>query len=110
MAGRRWSVAEPEGSHGVVAVSGAGERYPNELCGRIVLQWRRQTSIRIFASAAVMRGQSGSVLARRMDTFTRHIELLAANRPEVAGDTITLGGAEVELRMVPGLLGAISAR
>lgn len=26
MAGRRWSVAEPEGSHGSVAASGAGGR------------------------------------------------------------------------------------
>ncbi len=32
MAGRRWSEAEPEGGHGGVAVSGAGGRYPSELC------------------------------------------------------------------------------
>jgi hypothetical protein len=37
MGERRWSEAEPEGSHGGVAVSGAGGRYPNELCGLTVL-------------------------------------------------------------------------
>ncbi len=33
----RSSEAEPEGSHGGFAASGAGGRYPNELCGLTVL-------------------------------------------------------------------------
>jgi hypothetical protein len=37
MAGRRWSVAEPKGSHGGVAVSGAEGRYSNEMRGLTVL-------------------------------------------------------------------------
>lgn len=42
--GWRRSVAEPEGQLGVAIVSGAGGRYPSELCGRLVLYnkgWER---------------------------------------------------------------------
>jgi hypothetical protein len=46
-------------------------------------------------------------LASRVEAFMRQLELLEAQRPEVAGDTIALGGAMVELRLVPGLLAAM---
>lgn len=48
--------------------------------------------------------------ASRMDAFARQIELLEAQRPDVAGDMIALGGAMVELRLVPAILKAMTRR
>lgn len=43
----------------------------------------------------------------RLNRLARQIAQIAAHRPDVAGDLITLGDVRVELRLVPGLLAAM---
>lgn len=43
--------AGPDGEAGHRMTSGAGGRYPSDECGRLVLEWRRQLSMMILASA-----------------------------------------------------------